>query len=106
MCIDRGVSRFGSDTTKSLYKLLRTKCDLNSDAIYAQPTYFIRALYEVFGETGGRSIERAITKEIKDLYSLELSDCMDLVTAISNASKLVAGSSPILRHLREPEESD
>jgi hypothetical protein len=90
LCIDRGLSKFGYNATQRLYWLLLTKCDLNSERVLSEPNIFVREICEVFGESGGRSIERAITKEIKDMLGLQLSECRDLQTAISSAGKLLS----------------
>ena len=87
-CIDSSLSaKFGTDATQRFYWILSAKCDLNADRLYSEPSLFVRALYEVFGESGGRCIERAIIREIKMKFGLPLSDCRDLSVAISRANK-------------------
>jgi hypothetical protein len=88
-CIDTSLEKFGADATQRLYWRLSVKCDLSADRISSKPSLFVRALYEVFGESGGRSIERAIITEIKQRFRLPLTDCRDLSVAISRANKLL-----------------
>ncbi len=87
-CIDSGlVAKYGADASQKLYWILSAKCSTNTDRLSSDPSLFIRALYEVFGESGGRSIERAIIREIRVKFGLPLSDCRDLSIAISRANK-------------------
>ena len=89
-CVDRGLATFGSESAQKLYWIMLSKFNMRSDDIISKPAEFAKALYEVFGESGGRSIERAIIKEIKVTFGLPLNDCRDLVNAIYNARKQLA----------------
>jgi hypothetical protein len=91
-CIDRGLAKFGTDAAQKLYWLLLSKCNLNTEGIVSNPPEFVKALYEIFGENGGKSIERAIIKELKNTFSLSLDECRNLTEAISSASKQVTST--------------
>jgi hypothetical protein len=70
-CVDRALDKFGSNTKQATYWTLMTKEGISSDRIVFNPEALSRILEEIFGQDGSKIVEKAIIKEIKQVFGLE-----------------------------------
>jgi hypothetical protein len=85
-CIDRGLGVYGKSVTSVVYWSFREKYLMSREDIVERPELFKSLLQNMFG-AGGKCIERAIVREIKEMFRLDLVNFFDIPEAIRKAKE-------------------
>ena len=87
-CIDRGFEVYGRNVASVVYWGFKQKYSLGKEDILAKPELFKALLLSMFGG-GAKCMERAIVREIKDHFNLDLVNFFDMCEAIKKAKEHV-----------------
>ena len=85
-CIDRGFEVYGQNVSSVVYWGFKEKYCMGKEDVLTKPELFKALLQNMFG-AGSKCIERAIVREIKECFNLNLVNFFDLSEAIKKAKE-------------------
>ena len=90
-CIDRGMDAYGESFKQVIYFKMRQISDTEREGMLRKPQGLAMALDDIFG-AGGKSVERAIVREIRSTFAISRSesDSLDITSAVRQERRIAA----------------
>ncbi|HKW05469.1 MAG TPA: hypothetical protein VJN71_09245 [Nitrososphaerales archaeon] len=88
-CIDKGFEVYGQNIASVVYWEFKQKYSMNKEDVLSKPELFKVLLQHMFG-AGSKCIERAIVREIRQCFDLDLANFFDLTEAIRKAKDYIS----------------